>query len=185
MIPELRQQYNKNFTEEKYKAYIDGLNSVFGGHLDFRIAETPVFVPKWFTQKILDACEAILDVITKPEYLKESDRSIPPHLKVPGENSHPEFIAFDFGICTNEKGQLEPRLIELQAFPTLFAWHTIMPEVCRQQFEWPDNFSSYLNELTKEQYLQLLKEIIVGNTPVENVVLLEIFPHQQKTRIDF
>jgi hypothetical protein len=31
----------------------------------------------------------------------------------------------------------------------------------------------------------LLKEIIVGNEKPENVILLEVFPHKQKTRVDF
>ena len=185
MIPELRQQYNQEFTEEKYGAYIDDLNNVFPGHLDFRVAETPVFVPKWFTEKILDACDAIIDTITTPDYLRKSDRAIPPQLKVPNEDARPQFIVFDFGICKNAKGELEPQLIEMQAFPTLFAWHTIMPELCRQHFEWSDNFSPYLNGFSKEPYLNLLKKILVGDLPVENVVLLEILPHQQKTRVDF
>ena len=33
--------------------------------------------------------------------------------------------------------------------------------------------------------MQFLKEIIVGEHNAENVVLLEIKPHEQKTRIDF
>lgn len=185
MIPALRQQYNQEFTEEKYKAYINELNAVFPGHLEFRIAETPVFIPKEFTQKMLDACDSIIDALTKPGYLEKSERAIPSNLHVPNEDSNPQFIAFDFGVCENKKGAWEPQLIELQAFPTLFAWHTIMPEVAHHYFNWPDNFSPYLNGFERENYFRLLKEIIIGNTPIENVILLEILPHQQKTRVDF
>lgn len=185
MIQELRQKYNEEFSEEKYRGYINDLNNVFPGHLDFRVAETPVFIPKWFTQKILDTCESIIDILTKPGYLEKSERALPPQFLVPNQDAHPQFIAFDFGICENEKGELEPQLIEMQAFPTLFAWHIIMPEICRQHFEWPDNFSTYLNGFSKESYLGLLRKIIVGDFAEENVVLLEIFPHQQKTRVDF
>jgi hypothetical protein len=185
MVPALREQFNRDFTEEKYQEYIHDLSQIYPGHLDFRVAETPVFIPKWFTKKMLDACETIVDVIKDQQYLQQSEKAIPPQLKVPGENSYPEFICFDFGICENEKGELEPQLVEMQAFPTLFAWHTMMPEVSRKHFYWPENYSTYLNGFTKESYLHLLKTIIVGDVKPENVVLLEILPHQQKTRVDF
>jgi hypothetical protein len=185
MVPALREQFNHDFTEEKYQEYIHDLSQLYPGHLDFRVAETPVFIPKGFTEKMLDACETIIDVIKDQKYLQQSEKAIPSQLKVPGENSFPEFICFDFGICENENGELEPQLVEMQAFPTLFAWHTMMPEVSRKHFYWPDNYSTYLNGFTKESYVHLLKTIIVGDSKLENVVLLEIFPHQQKTRVDF
>ena len=130
-------------------------------------------------------CDSIIDVIKSPSYHKQSDRAIPSNLKVPNEDSHPQFICFDFGICENEKGELEPQLVEMQAFLTLFAWHTMMPEISAKHFDEPNNYSPYLNGFTKESYLQLLKKIIVGDAKTENVILLEIFPHQQKTRVDF
>jgi hypothetical protein len=185
MIPELREQFNKKFTEEKYQSYIDDLSNVYPGHLDFRVAETPVFIPKWFTEKMLHACNSIVEIISGPDYHQKSDRAIPTHLKVPNEDAHPQFVCFDFGICENEKGEIEPQLVEMQAFPTLFAWHTMMPDISREHFNEPDNYSNYLNGYTKETYLQLLKKTIVGDENVENVILLELFPHQQKTRVDF
>ncbi len=185
MVPALRQLFNKGFTEEKYKAYIKDLSNIYPGHLDFRIAETPVFIPKWFTEKMLGTCEAIVDVIKSPEYYRQTERAVPLHLKVPNEDTYPQFICFDFGICENRQSELEPQLVEMQAFPTLYAWHSMMPEVSRKHFNWPDNYSNYLNGFTKETYLQLLKKIIVADEKTENVVLLEIFPHQQKTRVDF
>jgi hypothetical protein len=185
MVPALREQFNRDFTEKKYQEYINDLRKIYPGHLDFRVAETPVFIPKWFTKKMLDACETIVDVIKDQKYLQQSEKAIPPQLKVPGENSYPEFICFDFGICENEKGELEPQLVEMQAFPTLFAWHTMMPEVSRKHFYWPENYSTYLNGFTKESYLHLLKTIIIDDAEPENVILLEILPHQQKTRVDF
>jgi hypothetical protein len=185
MVPELRQQFNQEFTEKKYEAYLKDLNNLYPGHLDFRVAETPVFIPKWFSERMLHACEAIVDVISSKEYYQESERAIPRELKVPNEDIHPQFICFDFGICENEKGEFEPQLVEMQAFPTLYAWHSLMPEVSRKHFYWPDNYSPYLNGFTKESYLALLKRIIAAGENTENTILLEIFPHQQKTRVDF
>ena len=185
MVKEIRQLFNQQFTDEKYKAYLDEMANIYPGHLEFRIAETPVFIPKWFTQKMLDACEAVIDVISSPEYHQQSERAIPPHLKVLNEDAHPQFICFDFGICENKKGELEPQLVEMQAFPTLFAWHTLMPQISRKHFYWPDNYSTYLNGYSKTDYLELLKKIIIADADPNNVILLELFPHQQKTRVDF
>ncbi|MER3499098.1 MAG: hypothetical protein C4308_10925, partial [Chitinophagaceae bacterium] len=185
MIPALRQQFNKNFSKEKYQAFLHELVTVYPGQLDFRVAETPVFVDHGFRKKMLDACEKIVDVIVNPNFLQLTKDAIPPHLRVPGETAHSNFIAFDFGVCINDKGDYEPQLIEMQGFPTLFCYQVLFPEISKKHFPVPDYFSCYLNGYTKETYLQLLKEIIVGDENPEQVVLLELFPQKQKTRIDF
>ena len=185
MIKEFRQKFNHNFTEEKYKRFLEDLDSKHPGDIVFRVAETPIFISKDFTTKIIDACEAITDVIVDENFKKLTPAAIPEGEAVPNENDHTHFIAFDFGICENEKGELEPQLIEMQGFPTLFAFQIYYPEVVKKHFDIPANFDNYLNGYTKESYIQLLKDIIVGKHNVENVILLEINPHEQKTRIDF
>ena len=185
MVPALRKAFNAAFTQQQYEAFLKNLNSLHPGAIEFRIAETPVFVPKDFGKKIIDACEAIVDLIVDPDFKKLSDRAIPKTDNVPNENAHTHFIAFDFGVCINEEGTLEPQLIELQGFPTLFAFQVYYPDLLRKYFSVPDNYSQYLNGYDKESYLKDLKEVIVGNEPVENVILLEIKPDEQKTRIDF
>ena len=82
MIPDIRKEYNQKFKEENYKQFVNDLNNVYPGHLEFRIAETPVFVPAYFIQKVISACEYIIDVISTPEYKKASERAIPKHLVV-------------------------------------------------------------------------------------------------------
>ncbi len=185
MIPAIREAYNKAFTKEKYEAFLKELQGVHPGELDFRVAETPIFVPKDFTKKMLDACESIVDIIVDPSFKTLTKDAIPEGLKVPGENDHTHFIAFDFGICINAAGEYEPQLIEMQGFPTLFAYEVLLDDVFRHHFPVPGNFDCYLNGYTRETYIQLLKEIIIGKHNPENVVLLEIFPRKQKTRIDF
>lgn len=185
MIPAIRKAYNEAFTKEKYEAFLKELNSAFPGELDFRVAETPIFVPKDFTKKLLDACENITDIITDPKFKELTKNAIPKHLQVPGENDHAHFIAFDFGICINEQGEYEPQLIEMQGFPTLFAYEVLIDDVFRKHFPVPEHFNCYLSGYNRETYIQLLKEIIIGRQKPENVILLEIFPRKQKTRIDF
>lgn len=185
MVPEIRKQYNEAFNKEKYQVFLENIHSIYPGQLDFRVAETPLFIPKDFTEKVLSACETIVDVIKQPDYYQYSERAIPQHLRVPNEDAHPHFIAFDFGICENERGELEPQLIEMQAFPTLFAWQAILPHKYEDHFETPPNYSAYLHGYGRQSYLDLLKTILLGNSAPENVILLEIFPEQQKTRVDF
>ncbi len=185
MVPSIRQQYNQAFTQEKYRQFLNELNSKHPGAIEFRVAETPVFVDCAFKEKILSACESIVDVITQFNFNTLTAHAIPENVKVPNENAHTHFIAFDFGICENEKGEYEPQLIEMQGFPTLFAyqiWHDL---VTRKHFHIPANYSAFLGDFTEESYQKLLQEVILGHHIAEEVILLEILPHQQKTRIDF
>ncbi|MGI8599451.1 MAG: hypothetical protein ACR2KB_09350 [Chitinophagaceae bacterium] len=185
MISALRKQFNQAFTSKKYNDFLAELSNTHPGQLDFRVAETPLFIPKWFTEKMFDACEAIIDQITTKEYYQQSEKAVPAAYRVPNEDDHPHFIAFDFGICKGKSGEIEPQLIEMQGFPSLFAYQVLFDEVHKNHFEHPDNFSPYLNGFTKEEYVKSLKKIIVADAEPEEVILLEIFPEKQKTRVDF
>ena len=185
MVPALRKKFNETFTQEKYERFLQDLHSKFPGAIEFRVAETPEFIDKAFTQKLLDACESIIDVIVDPNFKKLTDRSIPNGENVPNETAISHMIAFDFGICINDNLELEPQLIEMQGFPTLFGFQVYYPDVLKKHFDIPANYTQYLGNYNRETYIRDLKEVIVGDTPVENVILLEIKPHEQKTRIDF
>ncbi|HEY2722024.1 MAG TPA: hypothetical protein VGI82_09865 [Chitinophagaceae bacterium] len=185
MIPALRKAFNESFTKEKYEAFLHELSNVYPGQLDFRVAETPVFIDQEFKKKMLDTCEKIIDVITDPQFKEFTKDAVPADLNVPNENDHSHFIAFDFGVCINEKNEYEPQLIEMQGFPTLFAFEILIPEVSRKHFPVPEYLDCYLHGYTKETYLKLFREIVVGDHNPENVILLEIFPKKQKTRVDF
>jgi hypothetical protein len=185
MVPSIRKAFNDAFTEEKYNEYLHKLNAPHPGHIEFRVAETPVFCDKVFTDKMISACESIVDVIVSPGFKELTKRALPADVNVPNENDHSHFIAFDFGICENEQGALEPQLIEMQGFPTMFAFQILKTDIATKIFDLPSNYDSYINGFNKERYINLLKEIIIGNHKPENVILLEVLPHQQKTRIDF
>lgn len=185
MQPALRDAFNRNFSEEKYQHYLNAIDAIHPGALDFRVAETPIFIPKSFTKKMLQACEEIIDVLARKDFKQLTERAIPKEVFVPNETDHSDFIAFDFGICENENGTLEPQLIEMQGFPTLFAFQAFHTKYAKEYAQPPSNYDAYLNNYTEATYFELLKNIIIGNEQVENVILLEIFPEQQKTRIDF
>lgn len=186
MVSSIRQQFNAAFTKEQYEKYLHKLHNTYPKDaLAFRVAETPIFVSKEFTKKMMDACESIIDVILQPEFMEQSAKAIPADVYVPNDKTYSDFIAFDFGVCQNEAGELEPQLIEMQGFPTLFAYQIFHDEVTREFFDIPDNYSVFLNGFTPETYTALLKEMLLGKYEKENVILLEVFPHEQKTRIDF
>ena len=185
MIPAIRQAYNESFTKEKYQDFLKDLDSKHPGAIEFRVAETPVFVSHEFANKMLDACESIVDFIKADNFKTLTERSIPMHERMANENAHSHMIAFDFGVCANDQGDLEPQLIEMQGFPTLFCFQSYFPEVLSRHFSIPSTFSHYLSGYNKESYLKDLQDVIVNGESPENVILLEIKPHEQKTRIDF
>ena len=186
MIKSLRKAFNKNFTIEKYNQYVHLIEKDLPeGALTFRVGETPIFVDKEFKNKILNACESIVDIIVEPDFIEKSAKAISNDLQVPNDKNFSEFIVFDFGICENEDGVLEPQLIEMQGFPSLFGFQAYQDIMARKVFDIPDNFSVFLNGYNQEKYVESLRKIIVGNHKAENVILLEILPHEQKTKIDF
>jgi len=99
MVTELREKFNAEFTQENYANYLEEMNSTHPGAIEFRLAETPIFVDKNFAEKMLSACESIVDVIVKPGFKQLTANAVPQDLVVPDENDHSHFIAFDFGIC--------------------------------------------------------------------------------------
>jgi hypothetical protein len=185
MVPDIRKQFNEAFTTARYQQFLEDLHSRHTGAIEFRISETPIFIPRDFGRKVIDCCEHIIDLILEPEFRKLTDRAIPPGENVPGENNHSHFIAFDFGICQHADGAYEPQLIEMQGFPTLFGFQVYYPEVLERHFPIPEGYSNYFSGLNKASYLSALRDVIMGPYATDEVILLEIKPHEQKTRIDF
>ncbi len=185
MVPAIRKSFNKSFTTEKYQSFLDEIHNDFPGALDFRIAETPVFINKQLGDEMIETCEYIIDKILGADFIKLTENAIPTDDRVANENAHPHFMAFDFGICLNDDGNYMPALIEIQGFPTLFAFQAYYPEILQKHFTIPQQFSNYFNGFDKNTYIQELKELILGDAKPEEVILLEIKPNHQKTRIDF
>jgi hypothetical protein len=185
MVPALRKAFNEAFTRQRYNDFLTDLHSKYPGAIEFRIAETPVFIPKPFARQLTDTCEHIIDLITDPHFKTLTERSIPPADRVPNENGHSHFLAFDFGVCVNEAGQWEPQLIEMQGFASLYGFQVYYPDTLRRHFSIPDNYSQFLGSFDRDSYLSALRDVILGGLPPESVILLELKPHEQKTRIDF
>ncbi len=185
MIASVRNTYNSLFSEDKYRAFLQALDRPHPGVIEFRVAETPVFVPQTLLRQMEETCSYLLELIEDSRFKEITERAIPANYRVPSENDHPHFLCFDFAVSMDEHGQLQPQLIELQGFPSLFALQVWMPECYQFELPVPIHFSYLLDGHTQESYLDLLKDILIGPCPKEEVILLEIKPHEQKTRIDF
>lgn len=185
MIKEIRDKFNSRFTEEKYNSFVNDLNSEFNQHIDFRIAETPVFIPRDLSEVIFKASDEIVSQLLTPEFKKYSENAVPAHLAVPGEDEHTSLLALDFAICKDENGSLIPQLIELQGFASLYCYQVLLDRMTRKNFDIPGTVSNYLNGYDEETYLKKIREVIAGDCSTENVILLEIEPEKQKTYIDF
>jgi len=186
MIPELRKKFNSEFTQKKYEVFLNDINTSLKYPTDFRISETPLFLSDELKNKLLKACDELCKQVTSNEFKLKMNDAVPPHLHIPGENDHPEFFVFDFAICEDESTrEFYPKLIELQGFPTLYGYQYFLERKIRNHFDIPENFTPYFNNITPEKYVSLLKEVIVADADPANVILLEIEPEKQKTRIDF
>jgi hypothetical protein len=180
-----RQTFNASFSVEKYEGMLAEIQKEFPKCLDFRVAETPIFVNKDFKIKILRACNEIISSINAPDFKEKTDKAIPVSHFVPGENSRPDCLAIDFAICKDEAGELTPKLIELQAFPSLFGYQSYLSGKYKKHFSISNNLSPYFNRLNSVQYIEEMRKFLLGTCKAENVILLEIFPEKQKTRLDF
>ena len=185
MDPKLRAAFNVDFTPEKYAALVHCVNESEKWPADFRISETPVFLTAEFTDEVTRAANEIIAATRTPEFVKHSAVAVPRHLEVPNESSHPNFHVVDFAICS-ERDRLVPRLIELQAFPSLFGFQLVLLDCFRKAYPViPRNWTSSFGGIKDDAYLEFLRRTIIADSPLESVVLLEIHPEKQKTRVDF
>jgi len=184
MIQSYRKQFNEAFSESKYQEYLSYINELYPNSLDFRIAETPVFLPSVFKKQLLEVGDYVCSQILAADFTSKTEKPLRNTSITPNEISLPECIVMDFAIAHNDQNEIVPALIELQGFPSLFAFEVLQDEALRNSYTIPENVTPYLNGYTKEKYLRHLSTIIKGEQG-EHTVLLELYPEQQKTRIDF
>jgi hypothetical protein len=196
MIPCLRKQFNDSFTPEKYQAFLRRMDDACATHVQFRLAETPCFFPKSLLDRMAqDGKDLIRQLVDNAEYRAKSEESIPAPFKVPNEPEHPMFVQVDFGLVRGRTGELQPKLVELQAFPSLYAYQCYLAQtymdvygLLAAGFPLPSPGSRlryFLNGLEESSYHDLLRRAIVSQQDPEHVILMEIHPQEQKTLPDF
>jgi hypothetical protein len=195
MIPSLRQQFNDSFTAEKYRTFLRRVDEACGTHVQFRLSETPCFFPKSLVDQMAsDGQELIRQLVDSPSYRAKSEEAVPAEFKVPNEAPHPMFVQVDFGLVRDAAGELQPKLVELQAFPSLYAYQPSLADAYIDVYGLqasasglpaPGQLKYFLSELDTSSYRELLRRAIVGSHDPENVILMEIDPLHQKTLPDF
>lgn len=185
MQSNIRAAYNAAFSNEKYQEMLQQIQVDFPNQLEFRVAETPVFVPKPLGDKIKTACESFVDVIVSDDFNAKTKKAIPPGQEVPNENAHTSFLAIDFAVCKDENNELSPQLIELQGFPSIFGFQAYVSDQYCNHFPIPENYKNIFGGLSTSDYYEELKKLIIADVNPDEVILLEIYPETQKTRIDF
>jgi hypothetical protein len=184
MIATIRSQFNKDFSDEKYKAFIEDLNESYNFHIRFRVAESPVFISSDFKTKLIHASDEIIDFITKPDFKMITERAIPANCYVRDETNHSHFLALDFAIVKDEAGEFQPQLIEMQGFPSLFGFQDFLGNKFKEYYDVLKTLNNHFGVSTAE-YKTTLRKFLLGNHQPENVILLEIDPLLQNTAIDF
>jgi hypothetical protein len=189
MIPSLRRQFNHSFTPEKYQTFLLRIDAICGTHVQFRLSETPCFFPRDLIDRMARDGETLIrQLVDNPEYRVKSDEAVPEEFHVPNEAPHPMFVQVDFGLIRDAGGQLHPKLVELQAFPSLYAYQGPLAEayidVYRMKPE-SGRLKYLLSGLETSSYRELLRRAIVASHDPENVILMEIDPAHQKTLPDF
>lgn len=186
MIPSLRLDFNSRFTPEKYEALLKTLEQRCGTPVKFRVSETPCFFPAELIGEMAKAGEELIrQLVDSPVYRAKSSESIPPEFNVPKEDAHPLFVQVDFGLVRNVEGKLKPKLVELQAFPSLYGYQTVLAQAYKEVYGLNPKLKYLFSGLDDESYLKLLRLAVVGDCDPENVVLMEIDPLHQKTLPDF
>jgi hypothetical protein len=186
VLPELRQAFNRDYRPERYQALLEDCARQARAPLEFRISETPCFFPRALMQRIADTgAELTHQLLGNAAFLKASEEAVPERFRVPHCPVHPHFMTADFGLVREDDGSLASRLVELQAFPSIFGFQTVLSESYARTFNLPENLERFLNGHDDASYWALLRSVIVGDHAPENVVLLEIEPEAQKTLPDF
>ncbi|HWE83475.1 MAG TPA: hypothetical protein VG267_00920 [Terracidiphilus sp.] len=185
MIPELRTRFNREYAPERYTSLLACMEKRCGGPVEFRVAETPIFLPRDLLHQMARAgirmCEALLG---NPEYLRAARRAVPKGYCVAGETTHPHFLTADFALV-QAAGHLEPRLVEIQAFPSVYAYQAVLSQTYRDVYRLDPTLGTFLCKLDEPAYWSLLCHTVLGSHDPQNVVLTEIDPQHQKTRPDF
>ena len=186
MIPELRTPFNSKFSNHAYSELLGDLSRRCGGPIPFRVAETPIFVRKTLLNELAgEGAGLACYLITDRNHLDAARRAIPTGFEVASETAHPNFLTADFALIRTGAGELVPRLVEIQAFPSVFAYQAELSNAYLAAFDLPQTLGIFLGDLDEASYWDLFRRTVVGRHDPENVVLAEVDPLHQKTYPDF
>ncbi len=186
MIPSLRHDFNTRFRPETFRTLLHSLDAIARTHVAFPVAETPCFFPSSMLDEMARiGIDLTLQLVNDPAYLARSLAAIPDAWRAADQNAHPHFLTADFGLVREPSGRLAPRLVELQAFPSVFGFQWAASEAYRSAFSLDPSLRYLLGGLDEAQFWKLLARTIVAGHDPQTVVLIDVDPAHQKTLPDF
>jgi hypothetical protein len=186
MLQPQRDDFNARFTPQAYDSLIESLNRAARTDIEFRICETPCFFPLSLMEEMAETGRILTNqLLDNPEYMQASNASIPERYRVPNENPIPNFMTVDFGLARDAEGKLTPKLVEMQAFPSVFGYQELLARQYIEIYHLDPGLQYLLGSYTEQSYWDLLRHVIVGEHDPKQVVLAEVEPESQKTLPDF
>jgi hypothetical protein len=189
MDSSLRRAFNDAYTPEFYAAYMRRFEQRVGCPIPFRVAETPLFIPHALRDDLERSANGIVQQISAPAVIEKLKRAIPAHLDVPGMDPLPNCVQVDLAITRGPDGELTGKLVELQAFPSLYALMVIQTDVMAEMLTKVPGLSRpwsiYFGGLTRETFVEKLRRAVLAGEDPASVVLVDIDPPAQKTYPDF
>jgi len=187
MISSLRARFNEGFKPSRYAEMLGELTARVRCPIEFRISETPCFFPGALMDSLVGASEAMLgSLLGDIAYRAVADAVVPGRFRVANTESAPTFVQVDFGLV-RDGNHVEGRLVELQAFPSLYGFQTVLGESFQREYGLgkSEGLTPFLDGLDRDGYLALMRRALLGRHDPANVVLMEIEPKKQKTAPDF
>jgi hypothetical protein len=186
LITTLRSAFNSSWTEAQYRDFIRSLELRTGATLGFPLSETPCFFPQSLMSSLAaTGLDLVQQILGSAEAMAAADAIVPERYRGPGGEGIPTFLQVDFGLVRNSAGALEPKLVELQAFASLYGFQLAMAEAYRDAFHLPGSLHLFLEGIDSAHYHALIANALLGGHDPHEVVLMEIEPQKQKTWPDF
>lgn len=186
MISAFRTAFNARFSPAAYRDLHSLLAQRCGGPIQFRVAETPIFVSKALLEEMAEQGASMTrHLLADGEYLASARYAIPSGYDVSRQTERPQFLTADFALVRTASGDLAPRLVEIQAFPSVFAYQVELCKAYREIFQLPPSLGIFLGGLNEDSYWELLRRTILRGHDPRQVILSEVDPANQKTFPDF
>jgi hypothetical protein len=189
MEPALRAAFNANYRDGVAREVQSRLEARLECKFEFRLAETPVFLPDDLREKLVGAAHGILAQLSDPKKIAAMERDLPARYATPRRGALPGVAILDFAVTRGAGGALEPKLVELQGFPSLFGLTFVHADtwgpICSEMPGMPKRWTSLFSGLTADGYRDLLRRSILGRHAPQEVVLADLDPTHQKTSPDF
>ncbi len=183
----LRAHFNAAFTPERYSRYLDTLRAHFGP-IAFRVAETPLFFTHALRDRLVSHALALVGQLASPEMIARCKQAIPERFDAPQMDALPNTVQVDFALVPGEDGQIDGRLIELQGFPSLYAFMVRQADFWAEAFDKIQGLTGPWTALcapTRAQGIDLIRRTLLGGCDPSETVLVDIDPPTQKTYPDF